>query len=333
MSDNFRSFGVDGWTLSDFINDVDSSNIVDGKPTYYWVNKQNQKVPADAGYVALVNSTNITVQSLDLKNNIQGLLLAYTKNSLVTSNNITNNWWDGIWLYYSDNNTIAENNVADNVDSIHLEYSGHNTIIRNNFIENIYQAIVVPSEYANAWNESYPSGGNYWSNHPAVDVKNGFYQNETGSDGISDMPYIIDANNTDNYPLMGMLSDFNATPELHVQTICNSTIFNFKFNGTAIRFNVSGEDGTSGFCRICIPISLMNGNYTVFINGKKVQHNLLPCFNSTHIYLYFTYEHSTKEVIIIPEFPPILIILPFMIATLLTAIAYKRKQHVNVSFN
>jgi hypothetical protein len=40
----------------------------------------------------------------------------------------------------------------------------------------------------------------------AVDLYHGLYQNETGSDGIGDIPYIIDENNTDWYPLMRPLS-------------------------------------------------------------------------------------------------------------------------------
>ena len=35
------------------------------------------------------------------------------------------------------------------------------------------------------------------------DNYNGPYQNSTGSDTIWDGPYVIDANNKDNYPLMG----------------------------------------------------------------------------------------------------------------------------------
>jgi len=31
---------------------------------------------------------------------------------------------------------------------------------------------------------------------------NGAFQNVTGSDGIGDTPYVIDADNVDNYPLM-----------------------------------------------------------------------------------------------------------------------------------
>ena len=48
----------------------------------------------------------------------------------------------------------------------------------------------------------YPSGGNYWSDCNRTDSFRGSYQNETGSDGIVDTPYIIDENNTDRYSLM-----------------------------------------------------------------------------------------------------------------------------------
>jgi hypothetical protein len=147
-------------------------------------------------------------------------------------------------------------------------------------------------------------------------------------DGIGDSPHVIDANNTDNYPLMGMFSDFNATSEYHVQTIYNSTISDFQYNGTAICFNVSGENDIAGFCRICIPKALINETYRVFVNGTEILPAPLPlpCSNSTHNYIYFNYTHSTEEIVIVPEFPSFLILPLFMIATLLAVIVYKRKH-------
>lgn len=45
----------------------------------------------------------------------------------------------------------------------------------------------------NRWDNGYPSGGNHWSDYTGADIN---------GDGIGDTPYIVDANNTDHYPLM-----------------------------------------------------------------------------------------------------------------------------------
>jgi parallel beta-helix repeat protein len=45
----------------------------------------------------------------------------------------------------------------------------------------------------NVWDDSYPSGGNYWSDYGGSDAN---------GDGIGDTPYVIDADNQDRYPLM-----------------------------------------------------------------------------------------------------------------------------------
>jgi len=54
----------------------------------------------------------------------------------------------------------------------------------------------------NVWDDGYPSGGNYWSDHVTVDDYCGFNQDEPGSDGIVDEPYIINYCTRDNYPLV-----------------------------------------------------------------------------------------------------------------------------------
>jgi parallel beta-helix repeat protein len=240
------NFGVYGFSLSGFVNDVDVSNTVDGKPIYYWVNVHDATLPLEAGYVALVNCTSITMQDLDLAHDNE-ILLAYTTNSTMTrndvtdtyfgiwlfsssnntlsGNNITNNALEGVWLLYSSNNTfsgnnitntpgdgifllsassnnsISDNNLANNYFGIELAFSSGNMIYHNNFIDNTYlQACSDGSP--NVWDDGYSSGGNYWSEYHGADSFRGPYQNETGSDGIGDTPYIIDANNIDNYPLV-----------------------------------------------------------------------------------------------------------------------------------
>ncbi|MBC7129672.1 right-handed parallel beta-helix repeat-containing protein, partial [Candidatus Bathyarchaeota archaeon] len=122
---------------SGFVNDIDASNTVDGKPIYYWINERDKTVPSDAGYVVLVNCSGITVKNLNLANNGQGILLVSTTNSLITRNHVKNNYY-GIVLYGPyipcENNTVTENVIEENVkDGVHL-WSSHNTLIAKNYI-------------------------------------------------------------------------------------------------------------------------------------------------------------------------------------------------------
>jgi len=250
---------------------------------------------------------------------ISGMPEGPSNNNIISGNNITRNKFGIMLRDYSSNNTVSGNTITRNSwYGIYLFDSSDNAIYHNDFIDNTNQSFVTAG-YTNIWDDGVE--GNYWSDYTGVDLDH---------DGIGDTEHFIDANNTDNYPLMGMFSDFKATSEYHVQTICNSSISDFQYNGTAIYFNVTGEDGSTGFCRICIPRALMNETYQVFVNGTEVQCNLLPCSNSTHCYLYFSYNHSTQEVIIIPEFPAFLILPLFIAATLLAVIIIRRKHKANL---
>jgi hypothetical protein len=65
------------------------------------------------------------------------------------------------------------------------------------------EQVHIENSYACIWDNGYPDGGNYWSDYTGTDVYSGAGQNMPGSDGIGDTPYVIDAHNRDNYPLMG----------------------------------------------------------------------------------------------------------------------------------
>ena len=135
-------------------------------------------------------------------------------------------------------------------------------------------------------------------------------------------------NNTDNYPLMGMFSNFNTSLGEHVDVVSNSTVkgFEYEFNG-AIQFDVSNmtENQTHGFCRVTILHDLLSPPYTVIISFAEIPYTIV-FENETLSIIYFTYEHSTLEIVVVPEFPSFLILPLFMISTLLAVIFYRRKQ-------
>lgn len=300
MSNNTYNFGVWGLFLSHFLHDIDCSNFVDGKPILYWVNKQNRTVPLEVGYVALINSSKITVRDLSISKSLSGILLAYTNyslilnvtlsrnerglylicsnNNVVVQSNFMNNEWSGISIISSCNNTFIRNNVTQNKssgirlshsvsilgvlsekntlvgnilsfnqDGLYLEKSNGNIISGNVIANNTRSGIVLDESRGNilrrnlvqsnrygvwslasrdllywnffvsnslqvyvepylptlaVWDDGYPSGGNYWSDYEGLDNKSGLNQDQPGSDGMGDIPYAIDANNQDRYPLL-----------------------------------------------------------------------------------------------------------------------------------
>jgi hypothetical protein len=93
-----------------------------------------------------------------------------------------------------------------------------------------------------------------------------------------------------------------------------------------LQFNVSGAEGSNGFCRVSFPTAMMNGSYHVSLNGTEVPHTLLPCSDASTSYIYFTYSHLTQEVIIIPEFPSIIVLTFVFAATPLAVRIYRRRR-------
>jgi thermitase len=134
MTDNKLNFNLVGDSPSDFANDIDASNTVNGKPVYYWVKQYNRMIPLDAGYAAVIDSTNITVKDLTLKNNGQGVLFAYTQNCVIEHVNASSNRW-GILLIGSNGDNIFDNNLKNNEYNIDLWNCRNTFLIRNSVSE------------------------------------------------------------------------------------------------------------------------------------------------------------------------------------------------------
>jgi parallel beta-helix repeat protein len=318
--------GVELWETNNSIvsgNNITSTGVYPIMLGYSSNNSISGNTLANSSAVGILlwgSSNNSISGNMVIANKDKGIELYESSNyNSVRGNNITDSGI-GIWLYSSSNNSIDGNTIANSRWGISFRFTSGNTVCHNNFINNTVQVNdYLEPEQANFWDNG--CEGNYWSDYNGTD---------RDPDGIGDAPVVIDANNVDNYPLMGMFSEFDwvslAAPEQRIQTICNSTISDLVYNGTAISFNVTGEDGTAGFCRIRIPTILLNVTYKVFVNGTEVTYRLLPFSNETCAYLYFNYTHPTERVMIIPEFPSFLSLPLFFIATLLAALIYRRKH-------
>jgi parallel beta-helix repeat protein len=179
------------------------------------------------GIIAWSSSLNVISGNNIRNHDLEGVDLNSSSDNTVSANTITGNLWDGISLYDSNSNIISGNAIANNTlrgivavtdcsdntiyqnnitqsgtYGINLHQgSSNNTIYHNNFVDNTQQASA-SSDSTSVWNDSYPSGGNYWNDHLCADSYTGAKQDISGSDSICDDSYIIGANDRDEYPLM-----------------------------------------------------------------------------------------------------------------------------------
>ncbi|MEM2917631.1 MAG: NosD domain-containing protein [Candidatus Bathyarchaeia archaeon] len=359
MTSEWYNIVVWGWTLDAFMQDFDTTNTVNGKTVYYFTNSRNSFINEsncpNIGYLAIVNCTDVTIKDVDLSYNRDGLLLAQSTNCTLLNITLNGNrgplLYGGLTLFKSSNNIIVNSLISNNTVGICAYQSNGNIFYHNAFIGNTINVIsnfsspFSPPSGAlskNVWDSGYPNGGNYWSDYNGIDMYSGSYQNETGSDGLGDSSFAIDKDNQDNYPLMGRFYDFEVVgfydKIYHVQVISNSTVSELnlviwlsspneylQLGQAFLLFYVKGEDYTRGFCRIVIPRALLNNSYIVLVDWKPVPARQLNVSNSTYAYLYFTYNHTKHEVIIISEFtltltPPLV-----LTATLIAVLLLKAK--------
>jgi Periplasmic copper-binding protein (NosD) len=182
-----------------------------------------------ANTFALMTATGINVNNFSFD-----VLVAY--NQLMACE------YGSVWVDNA-NNVIIRDNILENGEmtydpyggGVFLDTNGNVSVYHNNIINNIDLQAEDYMGSENRWNDSYPSGGNWWSDYAGVDLNDGPNQDNPGvSDGIGDAPYVLDADSRDNYPLMSMwyvnsrpIADFSVTPS------GGDTMTLFELNGSA----------------------------------------------------------------------------------------------------
>jgi len=207
-----------------------TGNLVTQTKMGIFVTSQNSRIAGNTVTkngqgIALYSSTEVRVEENTATANTVGISLALSTNNVIIHNRVMNSSsgghgitlssssldntilenelvgnYHGMWLSGSPDNSIVNNTIANNkLLGIELATSSNNLFYQNNFVNNP-KHIVIDSTSTDTWDHGYPSGGNYWHDYASIDEKAGPNQDQPGSDQIWDNPYIINANNRDNYP-------------------------------------------------------------------------------------------------------------------------------------
>jgi len=126
----------------------------------------------------------------------------------------------------------------------------------------------------------------------------------------------------------------------HVVTNSNSTLSDLVLDGGQLSFSIAGSSGTSGYCNLTIPKSLMNcadlSAWTVRVNGTELlPPSLAPLSeNTTHTFIHFTYTFaSTLQVTVratwvVPELSPLHLAAFIVLLTFTIVFARRKAQRV-----
>ena len=142
---------------------IDTTNLVNGRPIYYYVKKQflTKDNFTNAGQVILVDSEYCEISSLNVSNGGRGILFYYSHNNTIFNSSFSNSDNEEIFLYKSHQNNISHNNISPNSISnlyspcgINLRYSDENKVTSNQII-NCNTAIKVGGSYWNTISDNY----------------------------------------------------------------------------------------------------------------------------------------------------------------------------------
>jgi len=240
--------------------------------------------------IQVIHSTAVMLKANKLIKNWDGIQVWDCDDIDIWHNAMLEIGFDGISLSGSTNVRITDNLISSCAEAgtsygagLGLYSSSQVVVFGNSFVNN-YRQVYVESSDLVSWNDSYPIGGNYWSDYSGTDLSSGSSQNISGSDDIGDSPYVIDASNTDNFPLMASRIPNLAPVALFVvHPTSGNTTTSFEVNSSAswdiedssmsllVRWDWEGDgEWDTGWAtnRTAEHTYLSEGNYTLRLQVK-----------------------------------------------------------------
>ena len=279
--DNEYHLCIVSGSLTAYPNAMPTNNTVNGKPMYYYRDQSDITVPSDAGYVALINCSRMTVKDLKLSHNYDGILLSYTKDSLIRNNTLELNYYGIHFDTYETNNIVADNTIKNNTYGIFIYFSWQNKLYSNKMANNSYSFGIDAGN-----NDKYYFNNTIPTNNTVDGKPVYFWTGESNKVAPSDAGFLglIDCS---NITVKNMTMKKNYHSILLVDTH-SSSIYNSNFS-----HNYFGIDQRNGYEN-----RMYNNTYTFNDRGCQISHNGMTgtnnisvenstfSFNSIGAYLY-----------------------------------------------
>jgi len=111
LHDNTYNFASRGLNAGDYHQDIDTSNLVDGKPIYYIMDQNNMTFDdtMNIGFLGLVSCEYMLVENLVINNEDYGVLLVDTTYSQIINCSFNTHYISCISLNYNSDNNLVKN--------------------------------------------------------------------------------------------------------------------------------------------------------------------------------------------------------------------------------
>jgi len=230
---NTYNFVLDTWEESQYYQDIDSSNTINGKPMYYLIGESTLEVQ-DFGYLALIYCDDITAMNADccgilmvhtmdsvLSNvsshdNIDGVYLSYASNNQFTDCDFSHNRDIGVYADNSPNSAFSNCQAHDNTIGIGLGYSPGCSLTTCDVYDNAWDGLII-SRSANNLLSSTSIHDNFYNLVIVSEVPDDYLQDIGVSNTVDGKPirYLVGQSNLEvtgtNIGFLGLVSCTNVT--------------------------------------------------------------------------------------------------------------------------
>ena len=306
LNNNYENFGIGSSAPSDFYCDIDTSNTINGKPIYYWIDHHDEQIPSDAAFIGLISCSNILVKDLEITNNFQGIVCAGISNCTIENCNFRNNGGHGVFFVSSSNNTIRNCSSRNSFFSgIYLVHLSNSNIISNSTFSNI--------QVCGMWIEE--STSSFISGHVIKNCVKGISLDKSGDSVLRDNDMVNCGLAVDGSSLSDYINDVDTSNKVNGKTIyyyidengimvpsdagevilvncTNCNISNLDLSDGTIgvelaysSYNVISGNIIDGNSMVAIDLDSSSNNYNA-IEGNTIQNNNygidvdLSCYNT-----------------------------------------------------
>jgi len=215
-------------------HDIDTTNLVNGKPLYYYTNEENLGSTdfANAGQVILVNCNDSLISNLNVSYSTFGISLYYCNNNDISGNTANNNYI-GIQLQCCDDNAVSGNTANNNYMGIYLHDCDDNAVSGNT------------ANYTSHWGICLRDSDN-----------NTISGNTVNYNRVSGI-YLRDS---DNNTISGNTVNYNRVSGIDLLSSDYSTILE----------NIANNNGDYGICLLSSWFNNITGNIASANNGSGI---------------------------------------------------------------